>query len=231
MFLKIGHRGAKGLVIENTLESFKKAIEFDVNAIEFDVRKTKDNALIVIHDENLKRIWNKNILVKNCELRTIKEISNDKIPTLEEALDFLDKKVEKILIEIKEAGAENLIYETVKNFKLINRVIFISFLEEVLINLRKIDKKIDLGLIYVKYKNPIEFIKSLNAVYLLPFYKFVHTKEIENAHKNKVKLLVWTINNENEIKSYYQKGVDGIASDFPNLFKVLDIKNSSTKVG
>ncbi len=228
MFLKIGHRGAKGLVTENTIESFRKALEFGVNAIEFDVRKTKDNVLIVIHDENLKRVWNKNLLVKNCELREIKEISNYKIPTLEEALEFIDKRVEKILIEIKELGTENLIYETVKNFKLTNRAILISFLEETLVNLRKIDKKIDLGLIYVKHKNPIDFIKFINANYLLPFYKFTHTKDIENAHKNKIKLLTWTINNENEIKTYYEKGVDGIATDFPNLFKVINTKSLKT---
>lgn len=231
MFLKIGHRGAKGLATENTIESFEKALESGVNAIEFDIRKTKDNALIVIHDENLKRVWHKNLLVKNCDLRTIKEITNHKIPTLEEALEFIDKKVEKILIEIKELGTENLIYEAVKNFKLINRVIFISFIEEVLLRLRNIDKKIHLGFIYVKHKNPIDFIKSLNSIYLLPFYKFVHLKDVENAHKNKIKLLVWTINNEKEIKDYYEKGVDGIATDFPNLFKVIDIKNLKTKVG
>jgi len=230
MFLKIGHRGAKGLETENTLESFKKALELNVNAIEFDVRKTKDNAFIVIHDENLKRVWKKNLLVRNCNLKLIKEISNYKIPTLEEALEFIDKKVEKILIEIKELGTENFIYEIIKNFKLANRVIFISFIETVLINLRKIDKKISLGLIYVKHKNPIDFIKSINANFLLPFYKFVHTKDVENAHKHKIKLLLWTINNEKEIENYYKKGVDGIATDYPNLFKVIDIKKPKTKV-
>ncbi len=225
MFLKIGHRGAKGLEIENTLESFKKAIELGVNAIEFDIRKTKDNVLIVIHDENLKRIWNKNLLVKNCDLKTIKEISEYKIPTLEEALDFIDKKVNKILIEIKELNTENYAYEIVKVFKLLNRVIFISFLERALINLRKIDNKIELGLIYVKHKNPIKTALEIGAKYILPLYRFTHRKNIEDAHKNNLKVIVWTINNEKEILEYYKKGVDGIATDFPNLFKLINKMN------
>jgi glycerophosphoryl diester phosphodiesterase len=221
MFLKIGHRGAKGLEIENTLESFRKAIDLGANAIEFDVRKTKDNALIVIHDENLKRTWGKNLLVKDCDLKLIKKISDNKIPTLEEALKFIDRKVEKILIEIKELGTEPEIYKIVKKLKLMKRVIFISFIDEVLKNLRKIDKRIDLGFIYVKHKDPIGLAKSIKANFLLPFYKFVHSKNVEIAHKNNLKLLVWTINNEKEIRIYHEKGVDGIASDFPNLFRVI----------
>ncbi|MEM5810724.1 MAG: glycerophosphodiester phosphodiesterase, partial [Candidatus Aenigmatarchaeota archaeon] len=56
MFLKIGHRGARAYEPENTLRSFKKAIELGANAIEFDVRETKDKKLVVIHDENIRRI-------------------------------------------------------------------------------------------------------------------------------------------------------------------------------
>ena len=52
MLLKVGHRGARAYEVENTLDSFKKAIELGVNAIEFDVRATKDEKLIVFHDDN-----------------------------------------------------------------------------------------------------------------------------------------------------------------------------------
>jgi glycerophosphoryl diester phosphodiesterase len=52
--LRIGHRGAKTYAPENTLASFKKAIEIGVDTIESDVRKTKDNQLVVIHDADVK---------------------------------------------------------------------------------------------------------------------------------------------------------------------------------
>ncbi len=54
MFLKIGHRGARAYETENTLESFRKAIELGVNAIELDVRQSGDEKLIISHDDNLK---------------------------------------------------------------------------------------------------------------------------------------------------------------------------------
>lgn len=55
MFLKVGHRGARAYEVENTLESFRKAIELGVNAVELDVRKSRDSKLIVCHDDNLKQ--------------------------------------------------------------------------------------------------------------------------------------------------------------------------------
>lgn len=45
-----GHRGAKGLALENTTESFQKALDCNVDEIEFDVRVTKDHVPIIIHD-------------------------------------------------------------------------------------------------------------------------------------------------------------------------------------
>ena len=50
-----GHRGAKGTYPENTLLSFKKAIEIGVDGLELDVHVTKDGEVVVIHDETLDR--------------------------------------------------------------------------------------------------------------------------------------------------------------------------------
>ena len=56
--LKIGHRGAKGYVAENTLASFQKALELDVDIIELDVHVSKDNIPVVIHDATVDRTTN-----------------------------------------------------------------------------------------------------------------------------------------------------------------------------
>ena len=50
--LRIGHRGAGAYAIENTLESFQKALDLGVNAVEMDIRKTKDGELVLSHDDN-----------------------------------------------------------------------------------------------------------------------------------------------------------------------------------
>ena len=217
MFLKVGHRGAKTYEIENTLESYKKAIELGANAIELDVRKSNDGKLIVIHDDNLKRVFGKDISVNETTLIELRQLTGDKIPTLEEALQFIDKKVERILVELKEVGYENKVLEIIKKENLNERVIIVSFHEPALLNVREVDGKIETGLIYAKHKNPIDAALKLKAQYLVPLYKLTHTKNIEDAHKNNLKVIVWTINTKHEAKQYRDKGADGIASDNPDI--------------
>jgi glycerophosphoryl diester phosphodiesterase len=219
LFLKVGHRGARAYEIENTLESFQKAIELGVNAIELDVQKSKDGKLIIIHDDNLKKVFSKDVFVNQATLKELKQSTENKIPTLEEALKTIDRKVEKILIELKEVGYEKTVLEIVKKEKLKDRVIIISFHEQALSNVRKLDKEIETGLIYSKYQNPVDAALQLNAQYLVPLYRFTHTRDVEKAHKNNLKVIVWTINTKQEVKEYIAKGVDGIASDKPDILK------------
>jgi len=89
MFLKIGHRGARAYEIENTLESFTRAIELGANAVELDVRISKDDQLIVSHDENLKRVFGKDMRINEATLRELKHATEDRILTLRLAALFI----------------------------------------------------------------------------------------------------------------------------------------------
>jgi glycerophosphoryl diester phosphodiesterase len=217
--LKIGHRGAKAYEPENTLRSFKKAIEIGVDAVELDIRKTKDNQLVVIHDVDVKRTTNGRGLVNELTLEEIKGFSTEKgekIPTLKEALDFLDKKV-KIVVELKEADLENQVLSLVRESRLEENVIIISFMEEALRRVRELNKEVETGLIYVKHKNPVKAAIDLKARYLLPLYRFTHIANVQKAHEKGLKVIVWTVNNSKEVAEYAKKGVDGIASDKPDI--------------
>ncbi len=219
--LRIGHRGARAYEPENTLRSFKKALEIGVDAIEFDVRKTKDNKLVVIHDADVKRTTDGKGLVSALTVKEIRAFSaekGEKIPTLKEALDFLDKKV-KIFIELKEAGLEEKVLGAVRKNGLQKNVIIVSFIEEALRKVRELDKKVEIGLIYVKHKNPIKAALELKASYLLPLYRFTHTSNVRKAHENGLNVIVWTINEPKDVAEYKKKGVDGIASDKPDILK------------
>lgn len=220
--LKIGHRGARAYEPENTLRSFKKALELDVDAVEFDVRKTKDDELVVIHDDKVDRTTNGKGLVSELTLNEIKQLStekDEKISTLEEALDFLDRKV-KILIELKETGFENSVVQLVELKGLVDNVIIVSFLEEALKKVRELNQKVPTGLIYVRHRNPVKAALDLHANYILPLYRFTHTADVQKAHANGLKVIVWTINSREEVAEYVKKGVDGIASDRPDILTV-----------
>ena len=219
MFLKVGHRGAGVYETENTLESFKKAIELGVNAIELDVRQSKDAKLVISHDDNLKKVFGKDLPVKKTMLEELTQATKNRIPTLEEILLFIDRKVDKVLVELKEHGYEKMVLGVIRKAKQQDRVIIVSFHEKSLAYLRNLDRKIETGLIYTKFSNPIAAALKLKAHYLVLFYRFVHTKDIEKAHTNNLKVIVWTINTKEEAREYIVKGVDGIASDKPDIFQ------------
>ena len=219
VMLRIGHRGAKAYAPENTIASFKKALEIGVDAVELDVRKTKDNRLVVIHDADVKRTTNGKGLVSELTLEEIKGFtadSSEKIPTLEEALDFLDQKV-KVFIELKETGIEKQVIAIVHKKNLEKNVVITTFLEDALKKIRELDKDIETGLIYASHKNPVKAALDLKANYLLALYRFTHSTNVQKAHANGLKLVVWTINIPQEVEEYAKKGVDGIASDKPDI--------------
>ncbi len=106
MFLKIGHRGACGYEPENTLRSFKRALDLQVDMVEFDVYTLAGGEIVIIHDDKVNRTTNGHgyVLDKNFEeIRKLDAGQGEKIPTLEEALDLIDKKCQ-VNIELK--GAE-----------------------------------------------------------------------------------------------------------------------------
>jgi glycerophosphoryl diester phosphodiesterase len=217
--LRIGHRGARAYAPENTLTSFKKAIEIGVDAVELDVRKTKDKQLVVIHDADVKRTTNGEGLVSELTLKEIKNLlteGGEKIPTFEETLDFLDKKV-KIFVELKEAGVEEQVLTAVHKKSLEKNVVITSFLEDALRKVRELNADIETGLIYAKHKNPLKAALELKANYLLALYRFTHTDNVKKAHECGLKVVVWTINTPAEVEEYAKKGVDGIASDKPDI--------------
>jgi glycerophosphoryl diester phosphodiesterase len=221
--LRVGHRGARAYEPENTLLSFNRALEIGVDAIEFDVRKTKDNQLVVIHDADVKRTTNGKGLVADLTLKEIKEFNTEKgekIPTLEEALDCIDNRA-KILIELKEPNLEEKVLSTVLSKKLEKNVIIASFLEDALQKTRQLNPQIETGLIYAKHAHPEKTAKELNANYLVSLYRFTHTGNIQKAHKYGLKVIVWTINTKEEAEEYKKKGVDGIATDKPDILNGL----------
>ncbi len=221
--LRVGHRGARAYEPENTIRSFRRALELGVNAVELDVRRTKDDELVVIHDAKVDRITNGKGLVNDLTLKEIKNLTaekGEKILTLNEALDFLDRKV-KILIELKESGFEEKVLDNIMGKGLEDNVIIISFHEEALRKVRELNNRIETGLIYVKHKDPIGTALSLKAQYLLSLYRFVHSSFVKKAHENGLKIIVWTINTLEEAQKYADKGVDGIASDKPDILSKI----------
>jgi glycerophosphoryl diester phosphodiesterase len=219
MVLKIGHRGARAYEPENTLSSFRRALELGVDAVELDVRRTKDNELVVIHNADVNKTTDGSGAVNELTLEEIQRFVTEKgehVPTLEDVLDAVAKRV-KVLVELKETGTEEQVIDLIRKKRLIENVIIISFHEDVLRKVRELSDEVETGLIYVRHKNPIGAALDLKAEYLLPLYRFTHSANVRKAHEAGLKVFVWTINSKEEAEEYKKKGVVGIASDRPDI--------------
>ena len=210
-FLKenlIAHRGVHNKKIkENTIEAFKKAIDNNY-IIELDVHLTKDNHLIVFHDNDLKRLGNIDKNIKDCTLKEIKEVKEIKIPTLEEVLNLVNNKV-PLLIEIKMDNPliVDPLIELLDTYK--GRFALMSFSTDIIKEIDKKRKNYIKGLligntgknIIDKLKNICK-IKKMNLDFLSVSINVANGRFIKHF---KLPIIIWTITNKEDYEIYKNK--------------------------
>lgn len=112
--LIVGHRGAKGLAPENTLESFEVAIQNGVDMIETDVRLSKDGTAVIVHDTHLTTEEKHRLKVLKATLPQLRE-HDEAIATLEETIEFVDRRV-RLMIEVKRRVETDPVVSIVMHF-------------------------------------------------------------------------------------------------------------------
>lgn len=222
--LKIGHRGAKGYLAENTLESIDKALHLGVDAIEIDVHRCHSGELVVIHDFTLDRTTNGSGEVAKRDWEVLKRLTVEgeyKLPVLEDVLNFIEGRC-SINIELKglntAEGTARIIQEYIRDHAWeYSDFIVSSFQKNELFQLRKIDDHIPIGVLSKASVNEaIELGKLLRAEAIHPSLGIITRDSVKNSHNAGFKVNVWTVNEPQDIARMKEFGVDGIISDFPD---------------
>ncbi len=227
-----GHRGAMGYCIENTLESFKRAIKIGVG-IETDVRLTKDGKLVCFHDPSFK-VKAERYSINRISLDDLKKIKfedNRKVPTIEEV--FKTFKSEKYDLRYscdignRKAGMELIIIA--REFAILEKIEITDMRMNVLSSLRKNDK--DVRLIHTiplnvkKVNNKtinFEKLRDLN-INALNLKNGRNTEEnFKILVDNGFKTYVWGVNRRLYMKKvlnmkYKGQSIDAVYSDFPDI--------------
>jgi glycerophosphoryl diester phosphodiesterase len=216
--LKVGHRGAKGYVAENTLASFKKALELGVDGIELDVHLSFDGKVVVIHDETIDRTTTGSGVVNQMTLTELKQFN---IPTLEEVLELINHNF-LINIELKSYETVEKIIEIIenyiseKNWKYENFLVS-SFDWNALQQLRFLNEKIQIGVLTEDdLETAFAFAKFIKATTINPYFKLLNEEYVAKIHEKGIKIFVWTVNEIADIEKMKSLKIDGIISDFPD---------------
>ncbi|HSX09626.1 MAG TPA: glycerophosphodiester phosphodiesterase family protein [Candidatus Saccharimonadales bacterium] len=225
--IKIAHRGASGYAPENTLTAFKKALEMGVDGIELDVHLSKDGHVVVLHDPFLLRTtktfgWVSKKLLK--ELQQLDAGKGEKIPTLQEVLNLVDKRV-KVNIELKAKGTARAvseiikIYVATKKWKYDNFFVS-SFDHKELLEFKKLIPQIKIGAIIIGINIQFEkYKKELGAYSVSMWLPCVTKSVVQKAHKRGLKVFVYTVNDVKKMNKMKELGVDGIIGNYPDRFK------------
>ena len=234
----IGHRGASTEAPENTLAANDLAFQQKADGIEVDVRLTKDNQLVCMHDKSAFRTAGKKNLIKESTLNQLKSLdvgkwkgekwSGEAIPSLHEVLSEmpLDKK---IFIDVKE-GIETIdpLIEDIQKNKLDPKYIsIISFHQEVVKRVKQAMESLTVNFL-IAFSSPKEFLDEEVLLKLLEFNldgvgAESHSRLSRNfveliSEKNK-KVHVWTVDDINQAKKYKEMGLSSITTNVPGLIK------------
>lgn len=232
----IAHRGDTSHGVENSIEALKAAHKAKADYSEMDVIMTKDHKLVVIHDDNLKRLSGMNKDVSKLTLDQVTKIPIHQgrfashIPSFAEFMKTAQSLDQKIMIELKPYNQNLDIYadEFIKEFKELRLSTKHKVMSLNLTLIEKVEKKLpqlDTG-----YLIPLHWGTLQN--HNVDFYgieEFSYNDWIAYlAQEYNKQLYVWTINRDNLMIRYLQSPVNGIITDELNLFKVInkDIKNS-----
>ncbi len=239
----IAHRGFSGQAPENTLASFKKAIELGSDMIELDVRFSKDGQVVVIHDNTIDRTTNGRGKVADYTLKELKQFdagswfapqfSGEQIPTLKEVLELAKGRI-RVNIEIKNESlgqyavtdlADRALQE-VKEAEMADQIIFSSFYPSALTRIKQRDPRIWVALLYSRSWNYLPEITGGNPFSVLNLRNSYLTKgKIATIHQKGMKVNVYTVNSEEEMQQFVEWGIDGIITNRPDrLIKILHKK-------
>jgi glycerophosphoryl diester phosphodiesterase len=215
----IGHRGAAGLALENTIESIKEGVSAKADYIEIDVRETNDQKLVLSHDENLKRTYGVDLKIKDHRLQDLR-IPCPNLPLLETALKAC--KTEGIIVELKEYVDPKLIFAEIEKFPDLD-IRIASFNHHVIREIKK--QRPDLFCYVLEHHSPFEIInhaKAMKADGIGLNYSMINPLTYLLARRAKLHIYVYTLN-----KPWIARGLKWlyrdiyICSDYPNLLREL----------
>ncbi|AZB41656.1 glycerophosphodiester phosphodiesterase [Bacillus sp. FJAT-42376] len=236
--LTIAHRGASGYAPENTKASFDKALEIGTDLIEFDVQRTRDGELVVIHDTSVNRTTNGSGEVRDLLAADLKkldagswfspEFKGERIMTFSEVLKRYNGKA-GMLIELKSPslypGIEQQVAEELAKYPLSDKVVQ-SFEQESMKKMHRILPYLQIGVL-MKYRPlgiPVRQLEEMSdyASFINPNKKLVNRGLVQKIHALGMKITPYTVRDRASAASLKKMEVDGIISDYPDY--INDIK-------
>ncbi len=230
----MAHRGFSGAAPENTLSSFRKAIDVGTDVLELDIRFSKDGHLVVFHDDRLERITKKIGKVSSLTLQELRGLdagswfgpsfAGERIPTLNEVIELArDRVLLNIELKTGDHGPYSMIdladraLEEIKKAKMEDRVLFSSFDATALGRIRERDDRIPVAFISRNpWTSPFDVMEGKRFFMLNCRRDTLNAVNLKRARQEGVRIGVWVVDTEEEMERFISMEVDAIITDHPD---------------
>lgn len=226
----IGHRGAAGIAPENTWTSFDAALASGVDAIETDVRATRDDRLILIHDKHLERTTSGEGRVRHAPWSVIKDLDAGswfdskyraaRVPTLRATLARYAGTIPFVL-DIKKRGIELAALDIVQQLGVIDRITFTSFHFDVLLRIKRENPFVKIGYLSADTSDE-NVIRTADAGFpqFCPPAQDVTRERVREWKRLGLEVRVWAVMNRDMAIDARNAGVDGMTVKMPAWARV-----------
>lgn len=234
MAKNIAHRGFSGKYPENTMLAFRKALEAGAEGIEFDVHMTKDDQLVIIHDELLDRTTDGTGLVRDYTLEELRRLDasagfrgvfgKNPIPTLEEYYELIKDWEILTNIELKTGviwypGIEEKVLKVIDHYGRRKDTIISSFNHFSILRMKELAPDIVCGFLEEsRIIAPAEYCKKHKVQCWHPLCYDMTEDVVGELKAEGIMINAWTVNRWEDMEDMLKKGIDGVITNFPDLF-------------
>ena len=232
--LVASHAACKGHAPENTLAGIEAALRLGADAIEIDVHCTSDGVPVLLHDDAVDRTTDGTGIVHEMTLAAVRSLDagarqfapqfqGQRIPTLAEVLDLTNGKA-LLQIEIKQAGIEQQIARVVRDAGAIDSCESHSFLAKCVRAMREVEPRMAAALLtdgrrVVDWQEFFSFALSLDAQGVSIYHSWATPERVRQGQLRSLTVMVWTVDDEADMRTMIDAGVDSICSNFPDLVR------------
>ena len=230
MFINYAHRGASQYFPENTLSAFYAGIAMGANGIETDIRKTKDNVLVLFHDKNISRVTDGQGSIEDYTYDELMKLlvynpekdRTDKIVAFGDFLKYFGFRDLTFAVELKQDQVEKETIDMLEAFNMREKTVLTSFSYERIKNARAYNPGYRVGLLYGEEEpDPEGKLKAIGREELCPPAQSLTRECVERYHAHAMGFSVraWGIYTEALMVHACACGVDGMTVNFPDVLE------------
>lgn len=223
----VGHRGDPYRARENTLPSIRSALERGADAVEIDVRVTRDGVPVLLHDATLERLWGHDIHLDRTDHRELVEVTGGGVPTLREALSAVgahrimldlpgstDASVRAIVGVVRECGAGERVYYCAG--------------PAAMLRVRAADPSAEIALTWTSLAPPRPVLLDAVKPHWLNYrFGLVGRELTDRIHRDGLLVSAWTADTRRTMRRLIAYGVDSVTTNRIDVLRALLAKSPS----